>query len=70
MAIKTCLRRLLSKYGILSIEMMNALSEDEVLNPEQLRDEDNEAPKQEIDAKAILQEAEEVNKTDDLGELE
>lgn len=71
MAIKTCLRRLLSKYGILSIEMMNAMSDDEVPSSEEVRNEDNAAPKEEIDAKAILQEAQaEEVKEDDLGELE
>lgn len=41
MAIKTVLRRLLGKYGYLSIEMMNALSEDEGDTPVSQRDEEN-----------------------------
>ena len=41
MGIKTVLRRLLSKYGYLSIEMMGALSEDEKTpNVQQVRDEE------------------------------
>ena len=41
MGIKTVLRRLLSKYGYLSIEMMGALSEDEKApNVQQVRDEE------------------------------
>lgn len=39
MAQKTVLRRLLSKYGYLSIEMMTALSEDEPTSVEAVRDE-------------------------------
>lgn len=59
MAIKTVLRRLLSKYGFLSIEMMNALASDEV-TAESIRDNENSAPKQVISATQIIQEAEEV----------
>lgn len=46
MAIKTVLRRLLSKYGFLSIEMMNAFSEPEGTTAEEIRESDNAAPKQ------------------------
>ena len=42
MAIKTVLRRLLSKYGYLSIEMMSALAEDESSAVEQRNEENNE----------------------------
>ena len=61
MAQKTVLRRLLSKYGFLSIEMMNALSDDEqpqFATAEEIRNEDNAAPKQVVDASQMMQEAE------------
>lgn len=45
MAQKTVLRRLLSKYGYLSIEMMTALSEDEPTSVEAVRDEVVSEPK-------------------------
>ena len=59
MAIKTVLRRLLSKYGFLSIEMMNALASDEpsAFSAQVIRDEENKAPKQVIDASKMIQEA-------------
>jgi recombination protein RecT len=64
MAQKTVLRRLLSKYGFLSIEMMNALSDDEqpqFTTAEEIRNEDNAAPKQVIDASQMMDaQAEEV----------
>ena len=61
MATKTVLRRLLSKWGYLSIEMMNAINMDEredFGSPEEIRDEDNAAPKQVIDASHLMQDAE------------
>jgi recombination protein RecT len=66
MAQKTVLRRLLSKYGFLSIEMMNALSDDEqpqFATAEEIRNEDNAAAKPVVDASQMMQEAEaeEVN---------
>ena len=57
MAQKTVLRRLLSKYGLLSIEMMNALASDEpadMTTAEEIRDEDNRAPRTVINAEAIV----------------
>lgn len=42
MALKTCLRLLLSKYGVMSIEMQKAYIEDtEALNPEERNHDDN-----------------------------
>ena len=61
MAIKTVLRRLLSKYGLLSIEMMNALSSDEqpqFTTAEEIRNEDNAEPRPKIDASQMMQDAE------------
>lgn len=52
MAIKTVLRRLLSKYGYLSIEMMSALAEDESSVVEQRNEENNET-KPVFDAQAV-----------------
>ena len=52
MAIKTVLRRLLSKYGYLSIEMMSALAEDESSAVEQRNEENNET-KPVFDAQAV-----------------
>lgn len=68
MAQKTVLRRLLSKYGFLSIEMMNALSEDEnFVSAEDVRDEDNNTPRKAITASQIIEdaEAEEIEKEDE-----
>jgi recombination protein RecT len=67
MAQKTVLRRLLSKYGFLSIEMMNALADDEqpqITSAEEIRNEENAAPAQVVTAEAIMQEAEEVKDTE------
>lgn len=61
MAQKTVLRRLLSKYGFLSIEMMNALSDDEqpqFATAEEIRNEDNAVAKPVVDASQMMQEAE------------
>ena len=58
MAIKTVLRRLLSKYGYLSIEMMNAIASDEqpqYIQAEAIRDSENTAPKQVVNADTIIQ---------------
>lgn len=61
MAIKTVLRRLLGKYGYLSIEMMNALSEDEASSPTEQRDDENSEQKPVFDAQAVEEaQAEEV----------
>lgn len=62
MAQKTVLRRLLSKYGFLSIEMMNALSDDEptTLPAEVIRDEENNEPRPVINAEQVFDSAEEV----------
>ena len=60
MATKTVLRRLLSKYGYLSIEMMDALSKDEqpaFTTAEEIRNEDNNAPKQVVDASQMTEDA-------------
>jgi recombination protein RecT len=56
MAQKTVLRRLLSKYGFLSIEMMNALSDDEQpqFNAEAIRDEENHEARPVIDASQMV----------------
>lgn len=61
MAQKTVLKRLLSKYGILSIEMADALSRDEAPTIEQQRDNDNNSEKTVIDATAteVKEEAQE-----------
>lgn len=60
MAQKTVLRRLLSKYGFLSIEMMNALADDEqpqFTTAEEIRNEENTAPRQVINAQQMMEEA-------------
>lgn len=66
MAQKTVLRRLLSKYGYLSIEMMNALAEDNSENTaESHRDEENTTVKPVYDAEPVEEaEAEEVTETE------
>jgi recombinational DNA repair protein RecT len=49
MARKTVLRRLLSQYGYLTIDMMQAIAKDEqpvYSNAEEIREADNAAPKQ------------------------
>lgn len=60
MATKTVLRRLLSKYGFLSIEMMNALADDEPqdFNAEVIRDEENAESRPTVNASQMIQEAE------------
>ena len=66
MAIKTVLRRLLGKYGYLSIEMMNAMSEDEGDTPSEQRDEENAESKPVFDAQAVEEaQAEEINETEE-----
>ena len=62
MAQKTVLRRLLSKYGFLSIEMMNALADDEPqqFNAEAIRDEENTEARPVINASDMMKDAEEV----------
>lgn len=67
MATKTVLRRLLSKFGFLSIEMMNALAEDEptTIAAETIRDEENNEPRPVIDASSMVQEAEVEEVTED-----
>ena len=62
MAQKTVLRRLLSKYGFLSIEMMNALADDEPqqFNAEAIRDEENAEARPVINASDMMKDAEEV----------
>jgi recombination protein RecT len=62
MAQKTVLRRLLSKYGFLSIEMMNALSDDEQpqYSAEAIRDEENLETRPVVDAAQTFDNAEEV----------
>ena len=63
MAQKTVLRRLLSKYGYLSIEMMSALANDEetqVQDAEVVRDEAVMEEKPVFSAKAIIEEAQEA----------
>ena len=60
MARKTVLRRLLSQYGYLSIEMMQALAHDEqpvYATAEVIRDQENAAPKQVIDASKVMEDA-------------
>ena len=65
MAQKTVLRRLLSKYGFLSIEMMNALAEDEQpqFDAEAVRDEENSEPRTVINAEAVIHPVEEQGQT-------
>lgn len=60
MAKKTVLRRLLSTYGYLSIEMMDALDIDERQTAQQIRDEINEEEKKTFDASAIVEEIEDT----------
>lgn len=60
MARKTVLRRLLSQYGYLSIEMMQALAHDEqpvYATAEVIRDQDNAAPKQVVNAAQVMEDA-------------
>lgn len=60
MATKTVLRRLLSKYGYLSIEMMDAMAKDEqpqFTTAEEIRNEENTAPRQVINAQQMMEEA-------------
>lgn len=64
MAIKTVLRRLLSKYGYLSIEMMSALAEDESSAVEQ-RNEENKETKPVFDAQAVEIKEEESKPVED-----
>lgn len=64
MAIKTVLRRLLSKYGHLSIEMMSALAEDESSAVEQRNEENNET-KPVFDAQAVEIKEEESKPVED-----
>lgn len=63
MATKTVLRHLLSKWGYLSIEMMNAFTMDEreELNAEAIRDEENLEARPVITAQQAFDKAEEVN---------
>lgn len=73
MAMKTVLRRLLSKYGLLSIEMQNALDSETIPTSENLRDEVVNQPKVTFDAQVITDnvqdaQAEEL-KQPDLGSL-
>lgn len=63
MAQKTVLRHLLSKYGLLSIEMMNALAADENIQDaeaEEIRDHELAAPRETISANQMMQDAEVV----------
>lgn len=64
MATKTVLRRLLSKYGYLSIEMMSALAEDESSAVEQRNEENNET-KPVFDAQAVEIKEEESKPVED-----
>lgn len=67
MAQKTVLRRLLSKYGFLSIEMMNALADDEpqTITAEALRDEENQEARPVVNVAQMMEaEAEEVTEED------
>lgn len=64
MAIKTVLRRLLSKYGYLSIEMMSALAEDESSAAEQRNEENNET-KPVFDAQTVEIKEEESKPVED-----
>lgn len=62
MAQKTVLRRLLSKYGFLSIEMMNALADDDqpqFQTAEEIRNEENNEPRKVVNAEAIIHPVEE-----------
>ena len=62
MAIKTVLRRLLSKYGYLSIEMQTALSSDEQPTAESIRDKENEEPRKVINVDAVITPVEPTDK--------
>lgn len=60
MATKTVLRRLLSKYGYLSIEMMDAMSKDEqpqFTSAEEIRNEENLEARPVINASQMMQDA-------------
>ena len=60
MATKTVLRHLLSKWGYLSIEMMNAFAMDEkeeIITPEEIRNEDNNAQKPTVSASQMIEDA-------------
>ena len=61
MATKTVLRRLLSKYGYLSIEMMDAIAKDEqpYTTAEEIRNEENNEPRKVVNAEAIIHPVEE-----------
>ena len=64
MAQKTVLRNLLSKYGFLSIEMMNAISMDEKQDydsAEEIRDTENAEQHQVVNVSKVIDDAEEVN---------
>ena len=63
MAQKTVLRNLLSKYGFLSIEMMNAIEMDQkqdYTTAEEIRDEGNTEPKKVVSIEQVMEEAEEI----------
>lgn len=63
MARKTVLRRLLSQYGYLSIEMMQAIASDEqpqYVQAEVVRDNELAAPRETVAADQLMQEPEEV----------
>ena len=73
MAIKTVLRRLLSKWGYLSIEMSNAMSADEEMpSAEAERDDAQEAPRKVIDVEAVTTKTATTSTNDDpdIGSLE
>lgn len=66
MAVKTVLRRLLSKFGYLSIEMMDAIIKEEDYNPSEQRDEENAESKPVFDAQTVEEaQAEEINETEE-----
>ena len=69
MAQKTVLRRLLSKYGLLSIEMISAISDDErpEFNAEAIRDEENHEARPVKDASQVFDNAEEIEESSDPG---
>jgi recombination protein RecT len=70
MAQKTVLRRLLSKYGFLSIEMMNALSDDEQpqFNAEAIRDEENHEARPVVDASQMVNQPAEEAQAEEVKE--
>ena len=73
MATKTVLRRLLSKWGYLSIEMMNAiaLDEREDYGAEQQRDDEASSPRPTVSASQMIQDAEaEEVKDEPTGDLQ